>query len=86
MIIILEGIEGSFQHLKEFGPIYGFQVEEIKAFDIDQVNISSTKIRKALAHGQVELANSYLGKQYPISGTVIEEIKLEELLAFQRLI
>ena len=74
--------EGSFQHLKEFGPIYGFQVEEIKAFDIDQVNISSTKIRKALAHGQVELANSYLGKQYPISGTVIEGNQIGRTIGF----
>lgn len=46
--------EGSFEHLKEFGPIYGFEVEEIAALDIDQVNVSSTKIRTALAHGKVD--------------------------------
>ena len=40
---------GSFEHLKEFGPIYGFEVEEIAALDIDEVNVSSTKIRTALA-------------------------------------
>ena len=74
--------EGSFEHLKEFGPIYGFQVEEIEAFDINQVNISSTKIRKALAYGQVELANSYLGKQYPISGTVIKGNQIGRTIGF----
>ena len=45
--------EGSFEHLKEFGPIYGFDVEEIPAKDIDSIEISSTKIRKALQLGEV---------------------------------
>ena len=40
--------EGSFGHLKEFGPMYGFEVEEIPAIDVKDVNISSTKIRVAL--------------------------------------
>ena len=56
--------EGSFDHLKEFGPIYGFEVEEIPALDIDAVNISSTKIRAALTDGNVELAATYLGHPY----------------------
>jgi riboflavin kinase/FMN adenylyltransferase len=74
--------EGSFEHLREFGPIYGFQVEEITAFDIDQVNVSSTKIRKALADGQVELANSYLGAQYSISGIVIKGEQIGRTIGF----
>jgi riboflavin kinase/FMN adenylyltransferase len=74
--------EGSFEHLREFGPIYGFQVEEITAFDIDQVNVSSTKIRKALADGQVELANSYLGTPYSISGTVIKGEQIGRTIGF----
>ena len=45
--------EGSFEHLKEFGPIYGFEVQEIPAFDIDEVNVSMNPIgvdgAKALA-------------------------------------
>ena len=39
--------EGSFEHLKEYGPLYGFQVEEISAQDVDAVSVSSTKIRQA---------------------------------------
>ena len=74
--------EGSFDHLKEFGPIYGFEVEEIAAFDIDQVNVSSTKIRNALAEGNVELANMYLGAPYSISGRVIKGNQIGRTIGF----
>ena len=74
--------EGSFDHLKEFGPIYGFEVEEIAAFDIDQVNVSSTKIRNALAEGNVELANMYLGTPYSISGKVIKGNQIGRTIGF----
>lgn len=63
--------EGSFEHLKEFGPLYGFEVEEIPAQDIDNVNVSSTKIRKALSEGEVEVANNYLGGAYQLNGEVV---------------
>lgn len=74
--------EGSFDHLKEFGPIYGFEVEEIAAFDIDQVNVSSTKIRNALAEGNVELANMYLGTPYSIGGKVIKGNQIGRTIGF----
>ncbi len=74
--------EGSFDHLKEFGPIYGFEVEEIAAFDIDQVNVSSTKIRNALAEGKVELANTYLGTPYSIGGKVIKGNQIGRTIGF----
>lgn len=63
--------EGSFEHLREFGPLYGFEVEEIPAQDIDDVNVSSTKIRKALSEGEVEVANNYLGGAYQLNGEVV---------------
>ena len=64
--------EGSFEHLKEFGPIYGFDVEEIPAKDIDSIEISSTKIRKALQSGDVEMAASYLGHSFSVTGNVVK--------------
>jgi len=74
--------EGSFEHLKEFGPIYGFEVEEISAFDIDQVNVSSTKIRSALKEGNVDLANNYLGSNYSISGKVAKGDQIGRTIGF----
>ncbi|MEH6764015.1 MAG: bifunctional riboflavin kinase/FAD synthetase [Aequorivita antarctica] len=57
--------------LKEFGRAYDFEVEEISAKELDDVAISSTKIRKALNEGDVETANSYLGYYFMISGEVV---------------
>ncbi|HPE82867.1 MAG: bifunctional riboflavin kinase/FAD synthetase [Aequorivita sp.] len=58
--------------LKEFGRTYNFEVEEISAREIDDVAISSTKIRKALNEGDIETANSFLGYNFMISGEVVE--------------
>ncbi|MGB3773795.1 MAG: bifunctional riboflavin kinase/FAD synthetase [Leeuwenhoekiella sp.] len=56
--------------LKRFGKEYGFAVEEIPKQDIDDVSVSSTKIRKALDMGDVERANTYLGHPFMLTGTV----------------
>jgi len=74
--------EGSFEHLKEFGPVYGFEVEEIPASELDHVEISSTKIRNALHEGDVKTANAYLGSRFEFSGTVIEGKKLGRKLGY----
>jgi len=58
--------------LKEYGGIYGFKVTEISAKDVNEVTISSTKIRKALTDGNIEIANTYLGYPFMLTGTVIE--------------
>ncbi len=63
--------EGSFEHLKEFGPLYGFEVEEIAAEDVDQITVSSTKIRKALSEGDIATANEYLGYHYSLTGKIV---------------
>ncbi|QIE59731.1 bifunctional riboflavin kinase/FAD synthetase [Rasiella rasia] len=58
--------------LKEFGETYGFEVEEISVQELDDVAVSSTKIRNALKEGDVETANNYLGYSYMITGTVVK--------------
>ncbi len=74
--------EGSFTHLLEFGSLYGFQVEEIPAQDIDHVAISSSKIRQALASGDLNTANSYLGYEYSITGKVIKGKQLGRTIGY----
>jgi len=63
--------EGNFEQLKEYGTVYDFEVEEIPAQDIQNIAVSSTKIRKALTEGEIEKANTYLGYEFMLSGTVI---------------
>ncbi len=74
--------EGSFEHLKEFGPLYGFDVEEIPARDIEHIEISSTKIRKALQTGDIKTASAFLGHSYSLSGKVREGLKLGRKIGY----
>lgn len=64
--------DANIEDLKEFGDTYGFEVEEISAQELDDVAISSTKIRKALDHGDIATANNYLGYLFMLSGTVVK--------------
>ena len=68
--------------LIRFGNEYGFEVEKISALEIDEVSVSSTKIRNALLEGNVEKANDYLGYPYFINGTVVEGKKLGRTINF----
>jgi riboflavin kinase/FMN adenylyltransferase len=68
--------------LKAYAAQYGFNVEEISAQDIEDVTVSSTKIRNALNKGEVALANSYLGYNFFITGTVIKGKGLGRTIAF----
>lgn len=60
----------NIQDLISFGNTLDFEVEEIPAQEIDDVSVSSTKIRKALLEGDVETANNYLSYAYMLTGTV----------------
>ena len=70
------------EDLKKFGEIYGFEVEEISAQDIDDVAVSSTKIRKALYEGNITKANTYLGYNFILTGTVTKGKGLGRQLGF----
>ena len=74
--------EGTFEHLQEFAPVYGFEVEEIPVQLLDNVGVSSTKIRKALFQGDVETAAEYLGYQYQLSGTVVKGNAIGRTIGF----
>ena len=74
--------EGSFKHLQEFAPVYGFEVEEIPIQLLDNLGVSSTKIRKALFKGNVDIATEYLGYKYHLSGKVIEGKSLGRAIGF----
>lgn len=72
----------SIDDLIIFGKKYNFEVEQISAQKIDQVAISSTKIRTALLEGNIVLANQYLGYQYSFSGKVVKGKQLGRTIGF----
>jgi len=63
--------QGGLADLLRLGPEYRFDVIEIPEQDINDVAISSTRIRTALLGGNIELANTFLGYPFFITGTVI---------------
>lgn len=65
-----------------YGETYGFDVEQISAKEINEVSISSTKIRNALLEGNVELATTYLGYAYPLTGIVSKGKQLGRTIGY----
>lgn len=68
--------EGNITQLTEYSYVYDFKVEEIPVQDIDDVSVSSTKIRRALAEGNLKTANNYLGYNFMLNGVVVNGKKL----------
>jgi riboflavin kinase/FMN adenylyltransferase len=68
--------EGNITQLTEYSHLYDFTVEEIPAQDIDDVSVSSTKIRRALHSGNLKTANNYLGYNFMLNGNVVNGKKL----------
>ncbi|CAM1369951.1 Riboflavin biosynthesis protein [Tenacibaculum sediminilitoris] len=74
--------EGNIEQLTEYSQLYDFIVEEIPAQDIDEVAVSSTKIRKALADGHLKTANNYLGYNFSLTGKVVNGKQLGGKIGF----
>lgn len=68
--------------LRNYAIEYGFEVEEIPEQDIDEVSVSSTKIRKALKNGNLEKANRYLGAPFMFSGKVVRGKQMGRKLGY----
>ena len=74
--------KGGLEELKQGGQKYGFDVTEIPEQDINDVAVSSTKIRTALLQGDVKLAAEYLGYNFSIKGIVIKGDKIGRTIGF----
>lgn len=74
--------EGNIELLKRMGSEFGFEVEEIPAQDVEEINVSSTKIRNALKEGKMEVVTQYLGRPFEINGIVVEGNKIGRTLGF----
>ena len=72
----------NIDNLREYGEVYNFKITEISAQEIDEVAVSSTKIRKALNNGDIEVANAFLGYNFMLTGTVVEGKNLGKQIDF----
>ncbi len=68
--------------LKDFSLKYDFEVLEIKAFEVDKIKISSTKIRNAINEGNIDICNNYLGYNFNINGIVVKGKSIGKSIGF----
>jgi riboflavin kinase/FMN adenylyltransferase len=74
--------EGDVELLKKFSSQGHFQLTEISAVEINEINVSSTKIRNSLISGDITHANELLNGRYCISGVVEDGMKIGRTIDF----
>ena len=73
---------GDFNTLKESSMHHDFSIEEINAKDIDNIAVSSSKIRKALEEGNLNKATEFLGHRFFLNGTVVKGKQLGRTIGY----
>ena len=73
---------GNFALMQKMRTKYNFAVEEIPAFDVCEMHVSSTKIRKVLHEGNVERAREFLTYPYSLAGTVVKGKQIGRTIGF----
>jgi len=74
--------KGDYLLLEKLAPVFNYQLKEIHQHVLDEISISSTKIREALLNGKIEIADKLLGYEFFFSGTVIHGDKLGRKLGY----
>lgn len=74
--------QGGFEFLKECADRHEFQIEKLDVLLLNESNVSSTRIREAIQHGDMETANSFLGYTFSLHGTVVEGQKIGRQIQF----
>jgi riboflavin kinase / FMN adenylyltransferase len=68
--------------LEKLAPVYHYHLKEIPRHVLDEVAISSTNIREAIIHGDIETANKLLGYDFFFEGLVVDGDKLGRKLGY----
>jgi len=74
--------DGNIELLKKLSAEYNFRVEEISKQIVEDIAVSSTRIRIALEERDCELASQLLGRHYSLYGTVVEGDKIGRTLGY----
>jgi riboflavin kinase/FMN adenylyltransferase len=72
----------SIKELKQFAVDFDFEVIEISKKEVEEVAVSSTKIRTTLEKGAIEKTNKYLNRDFSIHGTVISGKKIGRTIGY----
>lgn len=73
---------GNYQLLVDYSKQLGFEVKEIPEHILNEIVISSTKIRQALLHTDISTANKFLGYEYFFEGLIVKGNQLGRTLGY----
>jgi len=73
---------GDYHLLEDYGAKFNYTVKEIPEHVLNEITISSTKIREAIERSDIDTANRFLGYEYFFEGTVVEGNKLGRTIGF----
>jgi len=74
--------EDGFTEYKKYGDELGINVILAEEFDVNEENVSSTKIRQLLKNGKIEGANKLLSYNYKLSGKIVEGYQVGRTIGF----
>ncbi len=74
--------KGNLSLLNKLAPKYNFRVEEISAQEIDEIKVSSTKIRHAITNGDIRVATQYLNHNFTLEGKVVEGKRIGRTIGY----
>ena len=74
--------EGDFNALEEMGKMFGFEVIALDAEYVNDIRVSSTKIRQAIYQGDMQIASEFLTETFPLVGMVVKGQKLGRDIGF----
>jgi len=74
--------EGGFEYLQQCASKYNFEIEKLEPLLINDIHISSTRIRQALQDGDIKTANHYLGYEFTLHGSVVEGQRVGRKIGF----
>jgi len=67
-----KGGDGNAEALARFGELYGFEVEQVPAVERDGRIVSSSRIRRLIGAGEMEMVRWMLGRPFYLKGSVVE--------------
>ncbi len=73
---------GTLADLEKYAHIFDYSVDQIPEQDINDVAVSSTRIRESLIKGDIHTANLYLGYPFELTGTVVRGDQIGRTIGF----
>jgi riboflavin kinase / FMN adenylyltransferase len=77
-----KGRLGDYHLLEKFSSRFGFRLQEIPVHLLDEVSVSSTRIREAIGRADVATANQLLAYPFFFSGKVVKGNRLGRTLGY----